>query len=143
MNTRFGTLLAGIGLFCLTLPALAHHSFAVEYDVAKPVSGTGVISKVEWTNPHMRVYIDVTDEKGTATTWNLELGSPNSVVRRGWKPADLKPGEKITFKAFGGRSVLTRAAADSLTLSDGRSFTGASGSPDGPNTSGAGSAPAN
>ena len=132
MNTKFGALLAGAGVFCLAVPLLAHHSFAVEYDVAKPVGGSGVISKVQWTNPHMRVYIDVTDEKGTVTTWNLELGSPNSVVRRGWKPADLQVGQKITFTGFGGRSVLTRAAADTLTLPDGRSFAGAAGAPDGP-----------
>jgi len=139
MNTKFGALLAAAGVFCLTGRVLAHHSFAVEYDVAKPIGGTGVISKVEWTNPHMRVYVDVTDEQGTVTTWNLELGSPNSVVRRGWRPADLKPGQKITFKGFGGWSVLTRAAADTLTLPDGRSFAGASGAPDGSNQPGVGS----
>jgi hypothetical protein len=132
MNTKFGALLAAASVLSVTVPVLAHHSFAVEYDATKPISGSGVISKVEWTNPHMRVYVDVTDEKGTVTTWNLELGSPNSVVRRGWKPADLKPGEKITFKGFGGRAILTRAAADTLTLADGRSFAGASGSPDAP-----------
>src|SRR5258706_5434127 len=132
MNTKLRALLAAAGVCCVTVPVLAHPSFAVEYDAAKPISGTGVISKVEWTNPHMRVYVDVTDEKGTVTTWNLELGSPNSVVRRGWKPADLKAGEKITFKGFGGRAVLTRAAAVTLTLSDERSFAGASGSPHAP-----------
>jgi Family of unknown function (DUF6152) len=126
------TVLAGVlVLFQMAPPALAHHSFAVEYDKEKPVDGTGVISKVEWTNPHMRVYVDCTDAKGVVTTWNLELGSPNSVIRRGWKPADLKQGAKISFKGFGGRKVPTRAAADVLTLADGRSFTGASGAPDG------------
>jgi hypothetical protein len=123
--------LAGVALFHLAPPAFAHHSFAVEYDKEKPVEGTGVISKVEWTNPHMRVYVDVTEPNGTVTTWNLELGAVNSVLRRGWKPADLKQGAKISFKGFGGRKVLTRAAADVLTLADGRSFTGASGAPDG------------
>ena len=125
MTMKLGALSAAAGVFCMTVPVLAHHSFAVEYDATKPISGTGVISKVEWTNPHMRVYVDVTDEKGTVTTWNLELGSPNSVVRRGWKPADLKPGEKITFKGFG---------------ADGRSFAGASGSPDAPGGSAQGGA---
>ena len=115
----------------LGAPAFAHHSFAVEYDKEKPVEGTGVISKVEWTNPHMRVYVDCTDDKGVVTTWNLELGSPNSVIRRGWKPSDLKQGAKISFKGYGGRKVLTRAAADVLTLADGRSFAGASGAPEG------------
>ena len=130
MKTTF-VLLSGVVALLLAGPAFAHHSFAVEYDKAKPVEGTGVISKVEWTNPHMRVYVDCTDEKGVVTTWNLELGSPNSVIRRGWKPSDLKQGAKISFKGFGGRKVLTRAAADVLTLADGRSFAGASGAPDG------------
>ena len=129
MRTRFGVLLAGLGLLALTGPALAHHSFEVEYDPKNPVAGAGVIAKVEWTNPHMRIYVDVPDGKGAVTTWNLELGSPNSVLRRGWKRADLKTGDKVSFKGFGGRKVLTRAVADAITLADGRPFTGASGTP--------------
>ena len=128
MKTTVG-LVVGFVAIVLGAPAFAHHSFSVEYDKEKPVEGVGVISKVEWTNPHMRVYVDCTDAKGVVTTWNLELGSPNSVIRRGWKPADLKQGAKISFKGFGGRKVLTRAAADVLTLAAGRSFTGASGAP--------------
>ena len=130
MKTIVGFLAAALGVCSAPVPTLAHHSFAVEYDQEKPVEGTGVLSKVEWTNPHMRIYVDCTDDKGVVTTWNLELGSPNSVLRRGWKPADLKPGQKVSFKGYGGRKVLTRAAADVLTLADGRSFTGASGAPD-------------
>ena len=113
----------------LSVPVVAHHSFAVEYDPLKPVEGTGIVSKVEWTNPHMRVYVDVTDDKGNVTTWNLELGSPNSVLRRGWTKNDIKAGEKISFRGFAGRVVATRSVADSITLADGRSFTGASGAP--------------
>jgi len=132
MRTKFGVLVAGLGLFCLAAPLVAHHAFDVEYDPKKKVDLAGVVSKVEWTNPHMRVYVDVTDAKGTVTTWNLELGSPNSVLRRGWGKADIKAGEKVKFTAFAGKVVESRAAADSITLSDGRSFTGASGAPDAP-----------
>ena len=130
MKASLVGLVAGLCLGVSSTSLLAHHSFAVEYDPKKPVEGKGVISKVEWTNPHMRVYVDVTEPNGTVTTWNLELGAVNSVLRRGWKPADLKTGSGITFKGFGGRKILTRAVADALTLADGRSFTGASGAPD-------------
>ena len=121
-----------IGVLWFSTTVLAHHAFEVEYDARKPVGGTGVIAKVEWTNPHMRIYVDVTDENGAVTTWNLELGSPNSVLRRGWTRADLKVGEKLTFKGYGGRKILTRAVAQAITLADGRAFTGASGAPDAP-----------
>jgi uncharacterized protein DUF6152 len=131
MRTTLRTAIATM-LLSWTMPTAAHHSFEVEYDAKKPIEAAGVISKVEWTNPHMRIYVDVTDEKGVVTTWNLELGSPNSVVRRGWKRSDLQVGEKVTFKAFGGRKILTRAVATTITLSDGRAFTGASGAPDAP-----------
>lgn len=129
---RLGVLAAGLSVFCAAVPVGAHHSFAVEYDANKPVEGTGMVSKVEWTNPHMRVYVDVVDAKGVVTTWNLEMGSPNSVLRRGWTKNDIKVGDKVSFKGYGGRTVLTRSVADSITLADGRSFSGASGAPDVP-----------
>ncbi len=129
MSSKLRALAVGVGLLCLVIPVAAHHSFEVEYDPKKPVEGTGVVSKVEWTNPHMRVYVDVADGKGVVTNWNLELGSPNSVLRRGWTRADLKTGDKISFKGFGGRVVLTRSVADAITLADGRPFTGAAGTP--------------
>lgn len=129
MRSKLGALVVGFALVAMASPVAAHHSFEVEYDPKKPVEGTGIVSKVEWTNPHMRVYVDVTDAKGVVTVWNLELGSPNSVLRRGWTRKDLKAGDKISFKGFGGRVVLTRSVADAITLADGRPFTGAAGTP--------------
>jgi hypothetical protein len=116
INLRF--LLAGFGLLSLTAPVLAHHGFDTEYDKDKVVTATGVVSKVEWTNPHMHVYVDVTDANGKVTTYNLELTSPNAIQRLGWNKNDLVGGEKVTFSAHAGKVVESRAALDSLVKVD-------------------------
>jgi hypothetical protein len=110
MRTKLGALVAGLGFLCLAVPAVAHHGFDTEYDAKKKVSLTGVVTKVEWTNPHMHVYIDVRDANGEVTNWNLELTSPNTVQRQGWGKNDLKPGDKVNFEGFGGKVVETRGA---------------------------------
>ncbi len=114
MRTSLGVLLAGLGVLFLTAPVAAHHGFDTEYDKDKDITGTGVVSKVEWTNPHMHVYIDVTDASGKVTTYNLELTSPNAIQRQGWNKNDLLAGEKVTFKAHAGKVVESRGALDSL-----------------------------
>ena len=73
MRTKLGVLAAGLGLFYLAVPLVAHHGFDTEYDAKNKVSLRGVVTKVEWTNPHMRVYIDVKDASGKVTNWNLEM----------------------------------------------------------------------
>src|SRR3954462_9997686 len=83
---RIAVLSLAAGVFAAELPARAHHSFAAEYDAAKPVKLSGKVTKIEWTNPHIFIYMDVTDEKtGAVESWALELGSPNSLMRLGWK----------------------------------------------------------
>ena len=114
MRTNLGVLLAGLGLFCLTAPVAAHHGFDTEYDKDKVITGTGVVSKIEWTNPHMRVYVDVTDATGKVATYNLELTSPNAIQRLGWNKNDLVAGEKVTFTGHAGKVVESRGALDSL-----------------------------
>jgi len=114
MRTNLGLLLSGLRLLSLTVPVAAHHGFDTEYDSAKVIKGTGVVSKVEWTNPHMHVYIDVTDASGKVTTYNLELTSPNAIQRQGWNKNDLLAGEKVTFTGHAGRVVESRGALDSL-----------------------------
>ena len=88
---------AGLGLLLCTVPMLAHHSFAAEYDSAKPITLTGTVTKVEWMNPHARFYIDVKDEKGEMNNWELELGSPNGLMRQGWTRNSLKKGDVVTI----------------------------------------------
>jgi hypothetical protein len=85
MRARLVVLLTAIGvLVTAELPVLAHHSFAAQYDLNKPITLIGEVTKFEWTNPHARFYIDVKDDKGLITNWNLELASPNILTRNGW-----------------------------------------------------------
>ena len=93
----FGVAAVGLGLLVSAAPVRAHHSFAAEYDAAKPITLKGVVSRVEWTNPHARFYIDVKDENGTST-WNLELASPNVLSRNGWTRRTLNIGDEISVQ---------------------------------------------
>jgi hypothetical protein len=94
----------GAALLLWTAPVAAHHSFAAQYDAGKPVELKGAVTKVEWTNPHARFYVDVTDDKGEVTSWNFELASPNVLVRNGWKRTTLKIGDQITVTGYLARS---------------------------------------
>ena len=115
MRTKLGVLVAGLGLFCVTVPVVAHHGFETEYDANKKFSLTGVVTEVVWKNPHMRVYVDVTDGNGKVTNWNLELTSPNTVQRQGWRTNDLKPGDKVNFEGYSGKVVESRASLLSIS----------------------------
>jgi hypothetical protein len=110
MKINFCAFMAAIGFLFFVMPVIAHHGFDTEYDANKKVKLTGVVTKVEWLNPHMRVYIDVTDANGTVSNWNLELTSPNTVRRQGWGPRDLLAGEKVIFEAYAGKVIETRGA---------------------------------
>jgi len=113
-------MLAGAGLLVGTVPLLAHHSFAAEYDADKPVELKGVVTRVEWTNPHARFYIDVKDTAGEVTNWNLELASPNVLVRSGWSRTTLHAGDEVTVNGAQAKDGSKMANARSVVLADGR-----------------------
>ena len=115
-------LAAGLGLGLCAGPALAHHSFAAEYDSAKSVSLTGTVTKVEWMNPHARFYIDVKDESGKVTNFELELGSPNGLMRRGWTRNSMKPGDVVTVQGSMAKDGSNLANARTVKLADGRNL---------------------
>src|SRR5260370_23996550 len=94
MKAVFSTLVAGLGL--LAIPLIAHHSFQAEFDGAKAVTLTGVVTKLEWTNPHAHFYIDVKGLDGKMDNWNLELASPNVLRRLGWNREIFKVGDTVT-----------------------------------------------
>lgn len=99
--------------------AAAHHSFATQYDADAPITLTGTVTKVEWLNPHARFYIDVEDEEGNVTNWNLELASPNVLGRNGWSRHSVKEGDHVTVEGSLARDGSNMANARTVTLSDG------------------------
>jgi Family of unknown function (DUF6152) len=123
---RTSWILAGL---IFLLPAAAHHSFPAQYDIDKPVSLTGKVTKVEWTNPHIFIYADVTDANGAVVNWAFEMGGPNALLRQGWKRDSLKPGDTAIFEGSLARDGSNLVNARTVTMAEtGRKmFAGSSG----------------
>ncbi len=101
-------------------PAAAHHSFATVFDANAPAKFTGVVTKVEWLNPHAWFYVDVKDESGAVKSYACEIGPPNILVRSGWRKESLKVGDTVTVSAFRAKDTTDTYSAREVTLSDGR-----------------------
>jgi len=129
MMVKLGGLIAGLGLL-FALPALAHHAFAAEYDVNKPVTVSGTVTKVEWTNPHSRFYVDVKDAKGGVTNWNFTIGSPNNLFRAGWTRTTIRAGDQVTVEGYSAKDGSHLAQTRTVTLADGRKVPGFGGAAD-------------
>jgi hypothetical protein len=132
MRGKLGILAAAAGLLISGGPALAHHSFAAEYDANQPLTLKGTVTKIEWTNPHARFYLTVKDEKGALTNWNLELASPNALVRNGWTRQSLNVGDEVTVEGSAARDGSKMANARVVTLAGGRKVFAASSGGDAP-----------
>ena len=109
-------------------PVLAHHAFAAEFDAAAPVTLRGTVTKMEWINPHSWIYIDVKEPDGKVTSWMIEAGAPNALLRRGFNRDSLPPGTEILVEGYQAKSGAKRANGRDITFTDGKKlFVGSSG----------------
>ena len=115
MSIRLPALLAGL-VWLLAAQASAHHSFSAEFDANVPISLTGVVTKIEWSNPHVWFFIDVTDENGAVINWGWEMGSPNGLMRQGWTRNSMAIGDIVSVDGSGAKDGGNRANARVVLL---------------------------
>ena len=123
-------LLSGVvaaSLLAASAPAVAHHSFAAEYDRERTITVNGTVERLEWTNPHARLYVNGKDAKGKDQLWDFELGPPNGLMRNGWSRNSLKQGDKVVVEGYRSKLAQDGANARSVVMADGRKvFAGSS-----------------
>ncbi len=127
MRAKLAVLTAGCGLLLSSVPLLAHHSFAAEYDSNQPVKITGTVSKMEWMNPHARFYVNVKQADGKVVNWNFELGAIPVLLKQGWTKNSLKEGDQVTVDGSKAKDGSFTANARSVVLANGKKvFAGSS-----------------
>jgi hypothetical protein len=116
MKTLIASAMLVAGMFAMANTASAHHSFAAEFDAKQPVTLKGIVTKVEWTNPHVWIYVNVKDENGKVTNWGAEFGPPHGLQGSGWRRDTLKIGDEVTLEGSKAKNGTTRMNARSVTL---------------------------
>ncbi len=119
MRTKLAALVAGLALMWLAVPVVAHHAVGAEYDGGL-VTMSGTVTRIEWTNPHARLYIDVEEADGTVVNWNMELTARSALVRQGWTSRTVAVGDELTVEGNLARSGAKMINARSITMADGR-----------------------
>jgi len=130
MRSRLFGVVAGAAFVVASaaVPVIAHHSFAAEFDAKKPVKLRGVVTKMEWINPHSWIHMDVKKSDGTVEAWMIEAGPPGALVRRGWTKQSITPGTEILVEGYQAKDGTNKANGREITLPDGsRLFVGSSG----------------
>ncbi len=128
MKAKVG--LFAIGLLAAAIPMLAHHSFSAEFDNSKPVNIKGTVTKIDWLNPHIWIYLDVKDDSGKVQSWQCEGGPPNTLTRNGWTKNDVKKGDAISITGTHAKDATNTCNASSIVLADGRRVFAGSSNPD-------------
>ena len=122
MKTQIVGVLGGVALLLAAAPVAAHHSFAAEFDIDKPIELKGTLTKMAWVNPHGWIYIDVKNPDGTVTNWSIEAGATAGLLRNGLRKTDFPVGTEVTVRGFLARSRKNVANGRSVTMGDGRNF---------------------